>query len=110
MNTANFNGLHLVEHGDKRVQQWLNYSAFLARLLAGGVVEILDGSDLVHGAFSERSPSAKSGIDLTEDARRYEPHACGAAMWIIYAGDALFEMCEEDTDLILAIEGRDMPR
>ena len=70
---------------------YINFSAFLARLLAAGVVEATRLSALIRPSpFGSRKPSGDS-------AEQYTPYASAAAEWIIYAGDVLFEMCEKDT-------------
>jgi hypothetical protein len=78
--------------------QYLNFSAFLARLLAGGVIETTRLSALVSPSpFGEGNiADTKPYIDSLDAVRRYKRYAPQAVQWILHAGGALFEMCEKD--------------
>ena len=44
--------------------------------------------------FATRSPSSTgSYVDSVEAARHYEPSTLAAAQWLLYAGEALHELC-----------------
>ena len=78
---------------------YLNFSAFLARLLAAGVVETTSLCALTSSEFGRSSPTAKataSHADADAAAREYEPYAAAAAQWIVQGGPALYEMCVKD--------------
>lgn len=84
----------------KAAAEYLNFSAFLARLLAG---DISAGINLCALIRRPESPFCTQKIawtakfaDSTEQAKRYQPYACAAAQWILYAGEALFELCNKD--------------
>lgn len=82
---------------DGTPESYLNYSAFLARLLASGVQAVMQSCPLdSYGAFSKRMPHVKPLADPLESAHAYEPSASAAALWMVYAGDAMYEMCEND--------------
>lgn len=66
---------------------YLNFSAFLARLLAAHVVDATRLCALV----IRPSPFARSPAI----SARYEPYSDAATQWIRYAGEALYEMCEK---------------
>nr|POE94698.1 hypothetical protein CFP56_16935 [Quercus suber] len=84
-------GAPQADRSDDPAPSYQNFSAFLARLLSGGVVEATRLSALVRPSlFGDKSPSGSS-------AARYEPYVCAAAQWILHAGRALFEMCEKET-------------
>lgn len=68
-----------------------NFAAFVARLLANGIVEATRLSDLVRPSlFAAKSPSASN-------AEQYNDSLRAASQWILYAGDALYEMCQKET-------------
>lgn len=69
---------------------YLNFSAFVARLLASGVCQTIRLTPLKHQLFMR-------GLGVSDEgrARRYEPYVCAAAQWILHAGDALYYMCEK---------------
>jgi hypothetical protein len=68
-----------------------NFAAFLAKLLAAGMVEATRLSGLIRPSlFATTGPSSSN-------AHQYEEALLDAAQWIFYAGDALYEMCEKET-------------
>ncbi|KAG8417536.1 hypothetical protein J3458_005033 [Metarhizium acridum] len=79
-----------VESVEETASLYINFSSFLARLLASGVVETTRQSALIRpSAFATRNPETC----LPED---YQPWASAAAQWVIYAGDALYELCKKE--------------
>ncbi|PNY29947.1 Uncharacterized protein TCAP_00137 [Tolypocladium capitatum] len=97
LDQATFTGQQQVESSDSAAASYLNFSAFLARLLAGGVAEATRLSALIRPSpFGTSKPLISATYpDAAEAARHYEPYASAAAQWVSYAGDALFEMCEK---------------
>ncbi|KAI1658878.1 hypothetical protein F4813DRAFT_355000 [Daldinia decipiens] len=92
LDQGNFNGApRQVESDPNAATAYINFSAFLARLLASGVADTNTLS-----ALRRPSPFATSHQDhIVRDLPRYEPYAAAAAQWILYAGDVLFELCEK---------------
>ncbi|KAI0848547.1 hypothetical protein F5Y00DRAFT_270056 [Daldinia vernicosa] len=91
LDQGNFNGARQVESDPNAAAAYINFSAFLARLLAAGVADTNTLS-----ALRRPSPFATSHQDrILHDLPRHEPYAAAAAQWIIYAGDVLFELCEK---------------
>ncbi|KAF3063701.1 hypothetical protein GL218_02607 [Daldinia childiae] len=91
LDQGNFNGARQVESDPSAATAYTNFSAFLARLLASGVADTNTLS-----ALRRPSPFATTHQDhILQELPRHEPYAAAAAQWIIYAGDALFELCEK---------------
>ncbi|KAI2641402.1 hypothetical protein GGS26DRAFT_535554 [Hypomontagnella submonticulosa] len=85
-----FTGAQQVEADPSTATAYLNFSAFLSRLLASGVA---DTNRL--NALLRPSPFATSSpISIVRDPRHYEPYASAAAQWILHAGNTLYELCE----------------
>ncbi|XXH05598.1 hypothetical protein Hte_012030 [Hypoxylon texense] len=97
LDQGHFTGGRQVEQDPAAALEYVNYSAFLARLLAKGVAEVTRLSALtLRSPFHRSFPSlAKTDIDSAEAVRHYEPYACAAAQWMIFAAEALCEMCNE---------------
>lgn len=75
---------------------YVNFSAFLARLLAAGVVQTTRMSALIDksSAFATSGPSSIAPyVDTAEAVRHHEPYVGVAAQWILHAGDVVYEMC-----------------
>ncbi|POR34425.1 Uncharacterized protein TPAR_05393 [Tolypocladium paradoxum] len=97
VNEGNFMARQTPSGDPDAAVKYLNFSALMARLLAGGVIDTSRLSAL-------RSPSpfavGKPLIspvhpDPADAARHYEPWLSAAAQWILHAGEALFELCEK---------------
>ncbi|KAI1852747.1 hypothetical protein JX266_002288 [Neoarthrinium moseri] len=84
-----FAGWRQVETDSNAAAAYVNFSAFLARLLSSGTASLLGLSALV-SPFASRSITAAA----SRDPQRYEPYIAAAAQWILHAGDALYEMSE----------------
>ncbi|KAI1869936.1 uncharacterized protein JN550_005526 [Neoarthrinium moseri] len=84
-----FAGWRQVETDSNAAAGYLNFSAFLARLLSSGAASLLGLSALV-SPFATRSIAAAA----SREPQRYEPYIAAAAQWILYAGDTLYEMSE----------------
>ncbi|KAI0118983.1 hypothetical protein F4814DRAFT_222812 [Daldinia grandis] len=90
LDQGNFNSARQIEGDPNAATAYVNFSAFLARLLAAGIADTNTLS-----ALRRPSPFATSHQDhISQEVPRYEPYAAAAAQWIIYAGEALFELCE----------------
>ncbi|KAF2149066.1 hypothetical protein K461DRAFT_282539 [Myriangium duriaei CBS 260.36] len=71
-------------------KRFVNYSAFLARLLAAGVVDTTRIFDFTTREFRTTDPTRRtSGFD------EYETRVAATAQWVFQAGPAVFEMCEK---------------
>ncbi|KND91997.1 hypothetical protein TOPH_03376 [Tolypocladium ophioglossoides CBS 100239] len=97
LDQGTFTAAQQVESSHSVAASYVNFSAFLARLLAGGVEEATRMSALIQPSpFGTSSPLISPKYpDAAEAARHYEPYASAAAQWVFHAGDALFEMCEK---------------
>ncbi|THU77461.1 hypothetical protein K435DRAFT_846183 [Dendrothele bispora CBS 962.96] len=95
LDQGHFNG-----HGLKseHTVAYLNFSAFLACLLAHGIAEVTRLSALIRPSpFGARGPSYMiKQFDSATALHQYEGYASAAAQWILYAGNALYEMCQKD--------------
>lgn len=95
-----FIGHQTVETDMKAAAEYMNFSAFLARLLAGGISAGIGLSALIRRPESpfctQRIAWTAKFADSFEQGQRYQPYACAAAQWIIYAGDSLSELCNND--------------
>lgn len=78
-----------MESSKSTADLYINFSAFLARLLAGQVAEATRLSALIRP-----SAFATQNAEIYEN---YEPWASAAAQWILYSGEALYEMCDRET-------------
>ena len=82
----------------KGAAAYLNFSAFLARLLAVGIGAGVDLCALTQRPESrfctQRIAWTAKYADSAAQVRRYQPYASAAALWLIYAGDALFDYCD----------------
>ena len=67
---------------------YVNYSAFLARLMGSGAMNSAALSALIASSFWNHPMNKK--MDLKE----YEACVMAAAQWIYYAGAALYEICD----------------
>ncbi|THU93292.1 hypothetical protein K435DRAFT_861603 [Dendrothele bispora CBS 962.96] len=87
---------HFNGHGLKseHTVAYLNFSAFLACLLAHGIAEVTRLSALIRPSpFGARGPSYMiKQFDSATALHQYEGYASAAAQWILYAGNALYEM------------------
>ncbi|KAK6829784.1 hypothetical protein PG987_010368 [Apiospora arundinis] len=69
--------------------KYVNFSAFLARVFARGLVDTTRFCALITGEFlGLRWPYNKR-------PEKGEPHVLAAAQWVAHAGPALWEMCEK---------------
>ncbi|KAF4632848.1 hypothetical protein G7Y89_g5270 [Cudoniella acicularis] len=77
---------------------YVNFSSFLARMWAKGITAGESLSSLSYSSPFEKQEIAWTAkyADSAFQVRRYEPFACGAAIWILYAGHVIFEMCEKE--------------
>ncbi|KAK8064484.1 hypothetical protein PG994_007122 [Apiospora phragmitis] len=81
--------MRLLDHGPAHPPEHVNFSAFLARVLARGVVDTTRFCALVMDAFlGLRWPYNKQ-------ADRSAPCVLAAAQWMEHAGAALWELCEK---------------
>ncbi|KAI1464531.1 uncharacterized protein F4812DRAFT_467115 [Daldinia caldariorum] len=91
LDQGNFSGPRQLEEDPNAATAYVNFSAFLARLLASGIADTNTLS-----ALRRPSPFATSHQDrILLDLSLHEPYAAAAAQWIIYAGDTLFELSEK---------------
>ncbi|UNI19641.1 hypothetical protein JDV02_005816 [Purpureocillium takamizusanense] len=99
LDQGTFTATQQVERSEAIAASYVNFSAFLARLLAGAVVEATRLSALIRPSpFATVNPLTSAAYaDASEAARHYEPWASAAAQWILRAADALHEMCEGET-------------
>ncbi|KAI0478186.1 hypothetical protein F4859DRAFT_478927 [Xylaria cf. heliscus] len=89
LNEGNF-ATSKLDSDPKLATEYINFSAFLARALGGGVGEVTRLSALIRP-----SPFATSKASQSQLSPQYEPYAAAAAQWILHAGDVLFEMCQK---------------
>lgn len=76
---------------------YLNFSAFLARLMAGEIRAGGGLSALTAGSFStQRIAWTAKYADSETQVKNYQPYACAAALWVLYAGETLFEYCDKN--------------
>ncbi|ETS80477.1 hypothetical protein PFICI_08006 [Pestalotiopsis fici W106-1] len=84
-----FVGWRQVEMDPDAADAYLNFSAFLARLLSGGVAALLGLSALVL-PFIRRNIT----VAASHEPHKFEPYVAAAAQWILYSGKVLYTMCE----------------
>ncbi|KAH8595874.1 hypothetical protein B0O99DRAFT_621656 [Bisporella sp. PMI_857] len=100
LDQGHFIGHQTVETDPEAAVAYLNFSAFLGRLLAGGITAGLSLSALIRRPESpfcmQKIAWTAKSADSAEQAKRYQPYASAAAQWILYAGDALYELCDKD--------------
>ncbi|KAI1145780.1 hypothetical protein F4825DRAFT_467061 [Nemania diffusa] len=89
LNEGNF-ATSKLDSDPKLATEYINFSAFLARLLGGGIAEVTRLSALIRP-----SPFATSKASNPQLSPEFDPYAAAAAQWILYAGDVLFEMCQK---------------
>jgi len=98
--SGHFTGHQTVETHPQGAVAYLNFSAFLARLLSRGISVGLGLCALTRrpeSAFcTQKIAWTAKFADSAEQAKRYEPYAAAAAQWIIYSGEALYELCDKD--------------
>lgn len=87
--TGYFTATQQVENSESTAASYINFSAFLARLLVGQVAEATRLSALIRPSVFATKTS--------QTYENYEPWASVAAQWILYSGDALYEMCDKET-------------
>lgn len=85
LNEGHFVGRGHIERDTAASMAYLNFSSFLARLLASHIVETTGLCALIRPSSFVRSPISA----------RYEAYSNAGAQWIRYAGEALYEMCEK---------------
>lgn len=65
--------------------------AFIARCFAAGIASAVHLSPLLRPSpFALRKPSKAN-------AKQYGIYTCAASLWIIHAGEAVYEMCQKHT-------------
>lgn len=88
---------HELEDGNVEMHEYLNFQAFLARLLEAGVVEATNLSALITGPFAENNKEfGANRLDPIAAANEFDGHIMAAAQWILWANKALFEMTENN--------------
>ncbi|KAF2154412.1 hypothetical protein K461DRAFT_267429 [Myriangium duriaei CBS 260.36] len=81
-------------------QRYLNFSAFLARLLASGVMDTDGISPLSNGYFDINPFRASDGnLKLELDVDLYESQVEAVAIWIDLAGTVTYDMCKRGYDV-----------
>ncbi|KAK8016990.1 hypothetical protein PG993_015179 [Apiospora rasikravindrae] len=81
--------MRLLDHGPAHPLEYINFSAFLARVFARGVVDTTRFCALITDEFL--------GLywPYNKQADRSEPYVLAAAQWMTHAGAAMWEMCEK---------------
>ncbi|KYK57257.1 hypothetical protein DCS_04264 [Drechmeria coniospora] len=99
LDQGHFTGTQQIEESAAVATSYLNFSAFLARLLASGIVEATRMSPLIRPSPFATGGPLSSGIypEASVAAQHYEPYAVAATQWLLHASDALFEMCSKET-------------
>ncbi|KAI0010912.1 hypothetical protein F4779DRAFT_575958, partial [Xylariaceae sp. FL0662B] len=97
LDQGTFTGTRQAERDPTVGLKYINFSAFLARLLANGLVETTRLSALIRPSpfATPFSSFSKRYTDPGEAARHFEVYASAAAQWIIFAANALYEMCDK---------------
>lgn len=85
LHEGHFVGRGHIEKDTAASTAYLNFSSFLARLLASYIVDTTGRCALIRPSSFARSPISA----------RYEAYSNAATQWIEYAGEALYEMCEK---------------
>ncbi|KJZ74996.1 hypothetical protein HIM_05482 [Hirsutella minnesotensis 3608] len=98
---GHFTGTRQVETSSSAATAYMNFSAFIARLFANGIVETSRLCALIRPSpFALSKPLASTRYsDPAEAAQHYEPYASAAAQWILFAGEDLFIMCQQNVIL-----------
>jgi len=100
LSPGHFIGHQTVETDLEAAAAYLNFSAFLARLLATGISAGINLSSLIRRPESpfctQKIAWTVKSADSDEQAKRYQPYASAAAQWILHAGDTLYELCDKE--------------
>jgi len=96
---GSFTGTQQVESSEAAATSYVNFSAFLARLLHSEVVEATRLCALIRPSpFATGNPLTSTAYpDASEAAQHYEPWAVAAGQWILHAAEVLYEMGEKET-------------
>ncbi|GJN75028.1 hypothetical protein PLICBS_009124 [Purpureocillium lilacinum] len=99
LDQGSFTGTQQVESSEAAATSYVNFSAFLARLLHSEVVEATRLCALIRPSpFATGNPLTSTAYpDASEAAQHYEPWAVAAGQWILHAAEVLYEMGEKET-------------